>query len=81
MEKWERGERARQRRRESGTNRAGDDQPAPLPKIRMHADDSDNFLKLAAALKVILARSIRTADLARARALLNEYLQGYLKVR
>lgn len=46
----------------------------------MHPDDAANFLKLATALKIILGRSIRTVDLPRAEKLLNEYLQGFLKV-
>lgn len=46
----------------------------------MHEDDPDNFLKLSAALKVILGRSVREVDLVEAERLLGEFLQGYLKV-
>lgn len=46
----------------------------------MHPDDADNFLKLAAALKIILGRTVRPDDLLRAELLLKEYLVGYLSV-
>lgn len=42
--------------------------------------DSDNFLKLSAALKIILARSVRDSDIRRAKTLLYGYLAGFLKV-
>lgn len=46
----------------------------------MHEDDSNNFLKLAAALKIILARTVHEADISRAELLLGQYLEGYLEV-
>lgn len=42
--------------------------------------DEDNFLKLAAALKIILGRSICLTELPRAQALLESYLATFLKV-
>ena len=42
--------------------------------------DDDNFLKLAAALKIILGRSIQIAELPRAKMLLESYLGTFLKV-
>ncbi|KAL5485641.1 hypothetical protein ACEPAI_6682 [Sanghuangporus weigelae] len=48
------------------------------PKLRMHPDDAENFLKLAAALKIVLGRTIRLTDLDRAERLLKEYLEGFL---
>ncbi|KAH9935850.1 hypothetical protein B0H21DRAFT_711539 [Amylocystis lapponica] len=59
----------------------GDEPAAPKPKPRMHAQDADNFLSLASALKIILARSIDRADLPRARQLLQDYLLGFIKLR
>lgn len=56
-------------------------QPKPKPKVRMHPRDADNFLNLAAAMKILLARSIDRADLPRARELLTEYLSGLQEVR
>ncbi|KAL5520523.1 hypothetical protein ACEPAG_9747 [Sanghuangporus baumii] len=50
------------------------------PRHRMHPDDAQNFLKLAAALKIVLGRTIRLADLDRAEMLLKEYLEGYLTI-
>ena len=42
--------------------------------------DEDNFLKLATALKIIRARSIKDIDIPRAQALLEGYLIGFLEV-
>ena len=58
----------------------GDDKPLETPVIRMHADEADNFLNLAAALKTILARTVLVGDLPRAEFFLLNYLQMYLKV-
>lgn len=55
-------------------------EPYAQPKVRMHPDDANNFLKLAAALKILLARTVRLEDLGRAENLLREYLEGYLVV-
>ena len=46
----------------------------------MPPDDDENFLKLAACLKIILARSIWYPDLPRARTLMREFLHGFLLV-
>ncbi|KAH9914437.1 hypothetical protein B0H21DRAFT_703670, partial [Amylocystis lapponica] len=81
MENWKKNEKARLKRISMGKRRAddGNEPAAPKPKPRMHAQDADNFLLLASALKIILARSIDKADLPRARQLLQDYLLGFLK--
>jgi hypothetical protein len=53
----------------------------PPSPVKMVLDDADNFLKLAASLKIILGHVINAADIPRARTLLKEYLQGYVRVR
>ncbi|GJE84480.1 hypothetical protein PsYK624_005560 [Phanerochaete sordida] len=77
---WEKNERARQRRNKARAE--GDDpepkQPKPTP--RMQSQDADNFLSLAAAMKILLARTIDVKDLPRARELLQDYLDGFLKM-
>ena len=42
--------------------------------------DDDNFLKLAASLKIILGRTIQTAELPRAKILLESYLGTFFQV-
>jgi hypothetical protein len=81
---WDKNEQARLRRVGKGKQKAGgkDDRPIPSPApMRMQADDADIFLKLSAALKIIMARSIDVADLPRAKQLLQNYLLGFLRVR
>lgn len=80
MKAWEKKDQARLKRIDEGHPVAGDDAPAELPELRMDPTDADNFLKLATALKIIMGRSIRLDDLARAKVLLQEYLRTYLKV-
>lgn len=82
LKTWNTNEEKRTRRVTKGKPKqdGSDKNPAPLPEIRMHADDADNFLKLAAALKIILARSISLNELDRAEALLKSYLEGYYRV-
>ncbi|KAL5478281.1 hypothetical protein ACEPAI_2465 [Sanghuangporus weigelae] len=46
----------------------------------MHKDDADNFLKLAASLKIILAHSINRNDIPCASALLTQYLKTYFEI-
>lgn len=46
----------------------------------MHNQDANNFLSLAAAMKILLARTVDVADLPRARQLLQNYLDGFLEV-
>ncbi|KAH9948071.1 hypothetical protein B0H21DRAFT_690747, partial [Amylocystis lapponica] len=60
MKTWQKKEKARLRRIAMGKRRAddGDEPAAPKPKPRMHAQDADNFLSLASALKIILAQCI-----------------------
>lgn len=55
--------------------------PSELPELRMHADDAQNFLRLATTLKIILSRSITDADLNRAEQLMSDYLKTYQQVR
>ena len=64
--KWERNERNPK------------DEKYGRPKLRMHPDNAQHFLKLAASLKVDLGRSVRVADLDRAERLLREYQEGFL---
>lgn len=84
LEQWEIKE-ARRVKRVSRGKRLADgstEKPAPRPaKPRMHSADADNFLSLAAALKILLARSIELEELPRAQELLQTYLLGFLKVR
>lgn len=46
----------------------------------MHKDDPKVFLNLAAALKMLFARSILVGDLERAKGLLENFLYGFLQV-
>ncbi len=80
LKNWETNERKRVRRIEQGKAKPADKEPASKPELRMHPDDAENFLKLAAALKIAFGRTVRVADLARARTLLFEYLEGYQEV-
>ena len=52
---YERNEEARRARLASGNATEKDKDPLKEPSLRMHPDDSDNFLKLASALKILLA--------------------------
>ncbi|KAA1479991.1 hypothetical protein DENSPDRAFT_789804, partial [Dentipellis sp. KUC8613] len=61
----------------SGKAKKGDENAAPKPTPRMLEGDADNFLKLAAALKIILGRVIREQDIPRA----CDLLYGYLNVK
>ncbi|THH06302.1 hypothetical protein EW145_g4183 [Phellinidium pouzarii] len=61
---------------EAKANRRDEDKP----KLRIHPQDANNFLKLAATLKIILGRKIRNVDIPRAKQLLSEYLHGYLEI-
>ncbi|OCH86190.1 hypothetical protein OBBRIDRAFT_814722 [Obba rivulosa] len=60
MAAWNTSEQKRQARADKGKRKANGqpEEPQPQPKLRMHPRDADNFLSLAAALKVILARSL-----------------------
>ena len=51
------------------------------PSPRMLETDVDNFLKLATAMKIVLARSVRVQDIPRAKELLFQYLKGFHEVR
>ncbi|KAG2045524.1 hypothetical protein BDR06DRAFT_978149 [Suillus hirtellus] len=58
----------------------GDDKPSTKPIPQMHPSAPDNFLKLAAALKIILGHSFRDANIPCAKELLCDYLMEYLKL-
>ncbi|GBE84638.1 hypothetical protein SCP_0606170 [Sparassis crispa] len=83
MKKWQADDTARLRCISKGKRRAdGTKEPrAPKPERRMHPEDADNFLSLAAALKVIMGRSVNVTELPRACKLLQDYLINFLKVR
>lgn len=78
---WENREKQRLIRLTAGKAKKGDDKPSTKPIPQMHPSAPDNFLKLAAALKIILGRSFRDADIPRAKELLRDYLMEYLEVR
>ena len=50
------------------------------PKRRMNEKDADNFLKLAAAMKLLLTRTVEVEYLDRAKELLEDYLTTLLEV-
>lgn len=55
--------------------------PGSPPTPRMHADEMENFLRLSAALTLLLGRTVRKSDLPRAQELLYDYLVTFSKVR
>ncbi|PSR73498.1 hypothetical protein PHLCEN_2v10656 [Hermanssonia centrifuga] len=57
------------------------DNPPLKPKRRMYPKDDDNFLCLAASIKILLVRIINIKELPRAQKLLQDYLDGFHKVR
>ncbi|TFY53003.1 hypothetical protein EVJ58_g9693 [Rhodofomes roseus] len=79
---WKKKDNARKTRIAKGKRRADGEEepPMPEPKLRMIANDADVFLKLAAALKIILGRSIDCAELPRAQQLLQEYLLEFQEI-
>ncbi|KAF7359564.1 alcohol dehydrogenase [Mycena venus] len=79
LENWEKKEKSRKKRITTGTDTAADqDGPAREPKpIRMCKNDPDLLLKLAAALKIILGRSVDLASLPRAQQLLEDIFQNH----
>ncbi|KAG1816313.1 uncharacterized protein BJ212DRAFT_1480762 [Suillus subaureus] len=83
IESWEKWEQVRIRRVASGKqaqNRKDNEPPTHLKDMAMHADDADNFLNLAAALKIILGWSISDTDIPQAKELLNKYLLRFLEI-
>ncbi|PSR70650.1 hypothetical protein PHLCEN_2v13455 [Hermanssonia centrifuga] len=80
---WQKEEAKRLKRIEKGKRKADgtEETPRPKPRRRMHPRDADNFLSLAAALKILLARSIEIADLDRAQELLQDFLDGFMEAR
>ena len=83
MKKWEKDEAKRRKRANNGKRANGDteEKPKEKPKCRMHDGDADNFLNLAAAMKILLARTITKSELPRARELLTDYWWRFVKVR
>jgi hypothetical protein len=51
------------------------------PLARMQDGDAENFLKLAASLKIILGRTVRRNEIGRAQKLLRAYLEVFQEVR
>ncbi len=82
MDKWRKDEAKRLKRIEKGKRKADGtaEEPKPEPTRRMDRRDADNFLKLAAALKILLARSIALSELDRAQELLQGFLDGFHEV-
>ncbi len=82
MYNWRKEEAKRLNRIEKGKRKADGkmEPPRPEPTRRMDPRDADNFLKLAAALKILLARSIALSELDRAQELLQGFLDGFHEV-
>jgi hypothetical protein len=80
IDKWESEDAKRLRRIASGKPRKTDATAAEKPNRRMLPGDEKNFLKLATALKIVMARSVKDSDIPRARELLYDYLTGFLLV-
>ncbi|KAI0038536.1 hypothetical protein FA95DRAFT_1505463 [Auriscalpium vulgare] len=79
---WRKREDARIRRIASGKAKQEDMTAEPKPRQRMLHGDDDNFLKLAAFLKVILGLAMENLDFSDdARELLQDYLFGFYEVR
>ncbi len=83
MLNWRKSEQKRLKRIENGKRKADGctEEPSPKPKRRMDPRDADNFLNLAAALKILLARSIDISELSRAQKLLQTFLDGFMTVK
>ncbi|KAL5521122.1 hypothetical protein ACEPAG_9044 [Sanghuangporus baumii] len=80
-QRWETLEAQCLQRIANGTATTDDQMQKNRPQPQqMHENDTKNFLKLATALKIILGRSVKCADLTRAENLLKEYLQGFLQI-
>lgn len=54
--------------------------PKDKPVPRMIPREPDNFLKLSAVLKIVLAQTVNISQLDRAKELLYDYLETFLKV-
>jgi hypothetical protein len=79
---WQKKEDQRLQHLAAGTAKPRDAKPSPKPNQtpRMLRGDDDNFLKLAAALKIILSHSICITELSCAKMLLESYLSTFYKV-
>ena len=80
MDSWEKKEKAHLKRVQERKKKTTDDTQTPRPKRRMQPDDADMFLKLACALKIIMAQTIKDADMPRAKHLLFAFLLKFLEV-
>ncbi|KAI1786548.1 hypothetical protein LXA43DRAFT_1099092 [Ganoderma leucocontextum] len=80
QKKWEKDEAACKARLSTRAAKLTDGDPLPEPQPCMLKDDANNFLKLAATLKIILAHSIRDSNIVRAKSLLYDYLRTLLEL-
>jgi hypothetical protein len=80
MAKWTKGEEAQIRKVASGRVTDAEKKPKPKPQIRMLDEDTDNMLKLSAALKIILSHTIILGEQDRVKELLYNYFETFLKV-
>lgn len=80
LQNWDMREKTRLNRIAKGKGTKKDDEPSAKRVERMHPDDAKYFLHLAAALKLILGRSVNDADMPPAKFLLNKYLTRFVKV-
>ena len=80
LETWRKKEQAHQRRLAAGRARVSDNEPAPRPVRRMLENEPKLLLNLAAAVKLMFARSLLVADFERAKGLLENFLYGFLQV-
>ncbi|KAG0694056.1 hypothetical protein DFH29DRAFT_815742, partial [Suillus ampliporus] len=60
---WEKREVNHVKINAAGKGKKGDNKASEKPVMHMHEGGADNFLKLAAALKIILGRSINDSDI------------------
>jgi hypothetical protein len=67
-------------RRKGGHSSNSEPQPPIPPQYRMQEDEPENFLHLAASLKILLGSSIRKDMFERSRTLLEGYLLGFRQV-
>ncbi|EIW80125.1 hypothetical protein CONPUDRAFT_155484 [Coniophora puteana RWD-64-598 SS2] len=70
------------RTRKKGQESSDDPEPdePTQPKVRMHPDESLNFLRLAASLKIFCGSSVELSLLPRATSLLQDYLILYRQI-
>ena len=89
LEKWEQQQASAQTStmtaKGKGKQKADNPKPRPVPPVKplpcMHEDEPVNFLRLAAALKVLLGQTINEAMILRGARLLEDYLIHFEAVR